>query len=426
MKGLLFMKKLLVSLCCFMLCVSLVAGFSGCGSLFPVARATDLMKDVKANTITGKNADNRFTGQLAALSAELFKRSAAEGENTLVSPLSVALALAMTANGAGGKTLQQMSELLGGDIPLDELNEYFYGYVKALPSEPKSKLGIANSIWFRDDENRLKVEKDFLQINADYYNAGAYKAPFDDSTVKAINSWVDDKTDGMIDSIIDNIFEDTVMYLINAIVFDAEWEKVYNKESISDGVFNAYDGTKQNVRMMFSEESTYLDDGMATGFIKNYSGGNYSFAALLPNDGIDVDDYISSLSGSGILTTLNGAQTVTVNATMPKFSFDFKLVMNNLLIDMGMTDAFSSLEADFGKMATSSRGNIYVGEVLHKAFISVDELGTKAGAVTKVEMRDEMAAIDTKTVVLDRSFVFMIIDNATNLPLFMGAVTSIG
>lgn len=293
------MKKLLVSLCCFMLCVSLVAGFSGCGSLFPVARATDLMKDVKANTITGKNADNRFTGQLAALSAELFKRSAAEGENTLVSPLSVALALAMTANGAGGKTLQQMSELLGGDIPLDELNEYFYGYVKALPSEPKSKLGIANSIWFRDDENRLKVEKDFLQINADYYNAGAYKAPFDDSTVKAINSWVDDKTDGMIDSIIDNIFEDTVMYLINAIVFDAEWEKVYNKESISDGVFNAYDGTKQNVRMMFSEESTYLDDGMATGFIKNYSGGNYSFAALLPNDGIDVDDYISSLSGSG-------------------------------------------------------------------------------------------------------------------------------
>lgn len=420
------MKKLLISLCCFMLCITLVLGFSGCGSLFPVARATDLMKDVKAETVIGKNADNRFTGQMAAMSAELFKRSAAEGKNTLVSPLSVAMSLAMTANGADGETLKQMAELIGGDISVDELNEYFYGYIKNLPSEPKAKLGIANSIWFRDDENRLKVEKDFLQTNADYYNAGAYKAPFDDSTIKAINLWVDDNTDGMIDSIIDEIFEDTVMYLINAIVFDAEWEKVYNKENLSDGTFNAYDGTKQNVRMMSSEESLYLDDGMATGFVKNYVGGNYSFAALLPNSGIDVDDYISSLSGSRILTTLNSVQTVAVNATMPKFSFDFKLVMNDLLIDMGMTDAFSSSEADFGKMATSSRGNIYVGEVLHKTFISVDELGTKAGAVTKVEMRDEMAVVDVKTVVLDRPFVFMIIDNGTDLPLFMGAVTRIG
>ena len=425
MKGLLFVKKVLISLCCLMLCLTVTLSFSGCGSLVLTAHATDLMEGVTANTVEGKSVDDRFTGQMAALSAELFKRSAADGKNTLVSPLSVALALAMTANGAAGSTLSQMSGLLGGDIPLNELNAYFYGYVKGLPSDKKTKLEIANSIWFRDDENRLKVDKDFLQTNANYYNASAYKAPFDDSTIEEINSWVNDKTEGLIDSIIDQISADTVLYLLNAIVFDAEWENVYNKEDLSNGTFTASDGTKQTVEMMHSEESRYLDDGKATGFIKNYAGGGYSFAALLPNEGTDLESYITTLSGSGLLATIEGAQSATVSATMPKFSFDFSLTMNNLLMEMGMTDAFNTDAADFSKMATSSLGNIYVGEVLHKTYISVDELGTKAGAVTKVEMRDMAAAIDTKTVVLDRPFVFMILDNATNLPLFIGAVTSV-
>ncbi len=426
MKGLLLVKKGLTVFCCLLLCLSLTLGFSGCGSLILTASATDLMEGVTANTVEGKSADDRFAGQMAALSAELFRRSAADGKNTLVSPLSVALALAMTANGASGNTLSQMSALLGGDITIEELNAYFYYYIKNLPSEEKSKLEVANSIWFRDDENRLTVEKDFLQTNANYYGAGAYKAPFDDNTIKEINSWVGDKTDGLIDSIIDEISENTVLYLLNAIVFDAEWENVYNIEDLSDGVFTAKDGTKQNVKMMHSKETRYLDDGQATGFIKNYADGGYSFAALLPNEGTDLDSYIASLTGSGLLASLKGEQTVEVSATMPKFSFDYTLVMNDLLQVMGMTDAFDEDMADFSKMATSTRGNIYVGEVLHKTYISVDELGTKAGAVTKVEMMQKSAAIEVKSVVLDRPFVFMIIDNATNLPLFIGVVTSVG
>ena len=139
----------------------------------------------------------------------------------------------MTANGAANETLSQMEEVLGKDIPLEELNEYLYYYVNNLPSEEKSKLNIANSIWFRDDEDRLTVEKDFLQKNADYYNAAIYKSPFDDQTLQDINYWVKTNTDGMIDKILEKIDDDSIMYLINAIVFDAEW-KIYNKSDIHE------------------------------------------------------------------------------------------------------------------------------------------------------------------------------------------------
>lgn len=424
MKGLLFVKKTLILFCCFSLCLTLAFGFYGCGSVLPSAQAADLMKGITPEIVEKKDADTRFVRHMAEISAEIFKRSAADSENTLVSPLSVVLALAMTANGASGETLEQMSRLIGGGIPQDELNQYLLGYVKGLPSASKSKLEIANSIWFRDDENRLTVEKDFLQTNANFYNAGAFKAPFDKSTIKQINSWVDDKTDGMIDKIIESIADDAVMYLINAIVFDARWENVYKKTDISDGIFKASDGREQNVKMMYSTESIYLYDGSAVGFVKNYDGGNYSFAALLPNEDVGIDNYISSLSGARLLSVIDEAKNAEVAAAMPKFSFDYTLVMNNLLEEMGMTDAFSFSDADFSKMATSSQGNIYVGKVLHKTFISVDELGTKAGAVTKVEMKDACAALDVKTVILDRPFVFAIIDNSSGLPLFMGAALS--
>ena len=176
----------------------------------PKVQAADLMAGITGNKVQGKAADDRFIGNTADFSLELFKRSVAEKENSLVSPLSVLLALAMTANGADSETLaeMEMEAVLGKDISLEDLNEYLYTYVKHLPSEKNSRLSIANSIWFRDDENRFTVERDFLQKNADYYNAAAYKAPFDNQTLKDINTWVQEKTENMIDKILDEINED--------------------------------------------------------------------------------------------------------------------------------------------------------------------------------------------------------------------------
>jgi len=386
-------------------------------------RADDLMEGISPGEVAGKETDAGFTGSMADFSVKLFKKTITEDENSLISPLSVMIALAMTANGADTQTLEEMEKLLGGDIGIDELNEYLYTYYNGLPSEKKSKLSIANSIWFRDVE-RLTVEKEFLQTNADYYGAEIYRSAFDAQAIKDINGWVDQKTEGMIDRIIDEIDQDTVMYLINAIVFDAEWEKIYVKDNIRSGEFMAVDGTSQNVDFMWSEESLYIDDGMATGFIKPYADGNYSFVALLPNEETGIDGYIENLTGEGLMETIADAQTTKVNAGMPKFSYAYEIEMNDALKALGMPTAFSPSDADLSRLGSSTAGNLYISDVLHKTFISVDEKGTKAGAVTKVEIKEESAEV-MEQVILDRPFVYAIVDHATGLPVFMGTVMSV-
>ena len=419
-------KKTILAVLSMVLVCAMAVNLTGCATK---VQAADLMEGVKANTVTGKAADDAFAKSQMRLAVDLFQSSvqASEDENVLISPLSIQLALAMTANGADGDTKTEMEALLGGEISLEDLNEYLYAYVHDLPSAEKYKLQIANSVWFRDDEGRLQVEKDFLQKNADYYGAQAYKAAFDDQTLKDINNWVKGHTDGMIDSILDQIDDDAVMYLINALVFDAEWQHVYDKSDVYKGKFTNIDGTEKQVDMMHSEETVYLQDENATGFMKPYSGSKYSFAALLPNKGVDIYEYIAGLTGEELMKTLNTPQLGMVMATLPKFSYEYELTMNDVLKDLGMPTAFNETKADFSKLGESSRGNIFIGEVLHKTFISVDELGTKAGAVTKVEMNDESAPMSEWVVNLNRPFVYMIIDNETKLPVpvFIGLLTAI-
>ncbi len=387
---------------------------------------TNLMEKVTSSITEGKEANSNFVFNSADFALELFKKSASSDENSMISPLSVLLALSMTANGADSSTLAQMEKVLGGELTIDELNKYLRGYIDSLTSTDKAKLSIANSIWFRDDDNSIQVNNDFLQTNADYYNADAYSAAFDEQTLADINNWVNINTDGLIKSILDKIPGEAVMYLINAMVFDATWQDVYNEHQIFEDTFNANDGTKQTVSMMRSEESKYLDDGKATGFIKPYADGHYSFIALLPNEDVSIQDYIASMTGEGFTGTIADAKSGIVYSTLPKFTSEYKIQMNDVLKDLGITDAFDSAMADFSKLGNSSLGNIFISSVLHKTYISVDELGTKAGAVTSVEMGvTSMPVADIYTVTLDRPFVYAIIDNYTNLPLFIGAVLNI-
>lgn len=404
--------------------VLIFANFTGCNPTRPNINAKNLMDDIKPEFIPGKASDEKFIQNTAGFTIELFKKSLNPKGNSLVSPISILFALAMTANGAHDNTLSEMEQVLRKDFSIDSLNEYLSYYKKHLPNENKSKIEIANSIWFRDDENRLTVEQSFLQKNANYYEAEIYKSPFNEDTLTDINKWVALKTDGIIDKILDQIDDDAVVFLINAIVFDAEWKKVYNKNDIYEGQFNTIDGTKQSTEFMRSEESIYLDDGRGKGFIKPYFGDKYSFAALLPNENITIDDYITGLTGEDLLRTFKDAQQATIYADIPKFSYEYEIKLNDILIDLGMVDAFQADAANFTKMAHSNRGNIYIGEVLHKTFITLDELGTKAGAVTKVEMRDESSPMDAIFITLDRPFVYAIIDNSTMLPIFIGTVVN--
>ncbi len=385
-------------------------------------KAVDLMEDIKENTVTGKTPDDTFNASTADFAVELFKSSIINNENSLISPLSMMLALAMTANGADNETKAEMEKVLGGDLTIEELNKYLYSYVKGLPSEKKYNVNIANSIWYNENQDSY-FERDFLQTNKDYYDASVYMSPFDAQTVKDINNWVEDKTKGMIDEIVKQINSNTVMYLINALSFEAEWEEKYEKKNVYDGEFTSVKGEKQNVEMMRSEEVKYIKNDKASGFIKDYKDGKYSFVAILPNSDISINEYISSLTGDSLMETIKGAKNTGVTTVMPKFSYDYSFVMNEALINMGMGTAFDRDKANFSKMGSGMDGNLYIGEVIHKTFITVDESGTKAGAVTKVEMRDK--SVTANTVILDRPFVYAIIDNTTNLPLFIGTVVDL-
>ncbi|MBE6708461.1 MAG: serine protease [Ruminococcaceae bacterium] len=408
-----------VSMLCICLAVVVCFNFLG-GGTAQMIRAADLMDGITTAEVDGRKTDDRFTANQMRLALELFQRTSAgsEGRNLLISPLSIQLALAMTANGAGGETLEEMERVLGGDISIDELNEYLYTYADSLPSEEKVKLEIANSIWFRDT---FDVRKEFLQKNADYYGAAAYRSAFDDETVKDINNWVSKNTDGMIDKIIEEIDPLTVMFLINAIVFDGKWEKTYDEDDVSDEVFYSYSGGEQDAELMYSMESVYLDDGSATGFIKPYAGGKYSFAALLPNEGTDIYDYIAGLTPEGLTETLENAESADVHAYLPKFSYEYEKSLNAILSDMGMPTAFTEGAADLSGIGD---GRLFIGGVQHKTFISVDENGTKAAAVTPVEVTTESCP-SSYTVYLDRPFIYMIVDRETNLPVFIGTVTEI-
>lgn len=407
-----------------LLCMPMLFGaLTGCSLSGNTLRAdSDLMSGVQPQalnevtvSVSGENSIKP-----ADFAVRLFQSSLSADENTMISPVSVLYALSMTANGAKGETLAQMEEVFG--MRVDELNAYLKAYMDSLPEDEKYKLSIANSIWLSDDD-RFSAKQNFLQTNADYYGADIFKVPFDNTALKNMNSWVKSNTDGMIQNILDKISPDAVMYLINAIAFDAEWKEIYKDVQIHDGIFTAEDGTEKNVEMMHSEEYLYLADKNAIGFIKPYADSKYAFVALLPDEGIRCSEYISAMTGESLASLLANPQQATVYAAIPKFENEYRVEMSEILSSMGMKNAFDEDAADFSNLGTSTAGNIFINRVIHKTLITVDEKGTKAGAATVVGMTDGAARIeDFKKVVLDRPFVYMIIDCEANLPLFIGTM----
>lgn len=413
-------------------------------------QAADLMKGIKPEKVENRRLSEEFINSTADFSFELFREALKEGENCMVSPLSVYLALGMTANGAGGETLDEFAALLGRyGLTMDELNEYYYSLCRKLTDGKRKALNIANSIWYADYPG-LKVKGDFLRKNADYYGAAAYKADFASmQAVKDINNWVKDKTRGMIDKIVDDIDDDAIMFLINAVAFEAEWEKKYKKSDVRDEKFYLSDGKSVDAEFMYSNEKIFISferviekiaitcrDGeqsegdaepslckkiSAKGFVKPYKGGKFSFVALLPEEGRSPEELANYLSGNEFVDILKNKSNGMIKVALPKFESEYEVGLIDPLKDMGLERCFDRDKADFSNMAEFNGGNIYVGDVIHKTYISVDERGTKAAAATGVEMLPTSVPEELR---FDRPFVYAIVDNDTCLPLFLGIVNN--
>ena len=201
----------------------------------------------------------------------------------------------------------------------------------------KCTLEFANSIWLKADEN-LTIEQDFLQTNADYYDADIYQLPFDEAAVRSVNDWVSESTDGTIDEILTQMPENAVMYLISATILDAEWSEPYDSHQVREGVFTKEDGTTCQAEFMYETEyNKYLKDDNAQGFYKYYAGYGYAFAVLLPDEGISVSDYAASLTGDKLHNILSDDDKtlVQVNTAIPKFETAYETEMSDILKEMG-------------------------------------------------------------------------------------------
>lgn len=419
------------------LLVTMMLTISGCGekkvkSDEPTSNSKNLTNGVEKEDVAGYELDEEFIYATADFSVELFKESVStdveEGKNVLISPESVVCALSMTANGAGGDNLREMEEVITGGIDISEYNKYMYTYNSKLTQSDDVDFHIANSIWIKDDEEEIKVNNDFLKVCSNYYDAEAFMAPFDDTTVEEINSWVNENTNEMIPTLLDKIPDEVVMYLINALAFEGEWETPYKDTQVKENqIFTNYSGEEQIVTMLHSMEDIYVCDDRTTGFIKYYKGGEFAFMALLPKDENELNEYIENMSGETFINLYENRNYEDVIVRMPEFSYEYEKELSKPLMSMGMNTAFFD-GADFSNMATTGTGSLYINRVLHKTFIQVDREGTKAAAVTAIEMSAETAMEEVeppKEVILDRPFVYAIIDTQTGLPIFLGVLNSI-
>ena len=349
-------------------------------------------------------------------SIRLLQASMDEGKNTLISPHSILAALSMTANGAEGETLTQMETVLGQSK--DPLNDWY----KEDIAKDDACLHLANAVFIKDDP-AITVKDSFITAVEKYYETDIIMDAFNESTLQGINRYVEDNTDGMIKNILHEIPEDAVMYLVNALAFEARWAIPYQTYQVNESTFTTEDGRKQPVKLMYSEDrDVYVEDDLYTGFLKDYEGGRYVFVALLPKEGVTVAEVVDSLSGETLSDKINSRWGGTVQTAMPKFQTEFDTEMNEMLKTMGMVNAFDENLADFSGLGTSADGNIHLSRVLHKAFISVGEQGTRAGAATIVEAADGCAAVpeEIKEVILNRPFIYMIWDTEACHPVFMG------
>lgn len=407
------MKKFFMTLVCFALVFVFLFNLASCSS--PIL-AKDLMEEMEDRDIRPLAIDDAFVLSQLNFATSLLNAGHEKNENTLLSPFSATIALAMTAGGADGNTLREMEKVIGGGIEKERLNRYLHTYLELLDEEDEG-LDWANSIWFRSG---FQISSQFLQAGDDYFDADAFQGAFDQKTVEDINQWTRENTDGLIDEAISRIEPDDMLFLINTLVFNGTWAEKYKKSDLSTGTFHAENGD-ESAEMMTSTENIYLEDNGATGFIKRYQDSPFAFAALLPREGQSVEEYAGTLTGEKLKKILDKKTNKKISVTMPQFEIKFSKSLVASLQKMGMVDAFGD-GADFSGI-TKDR-ELFLSEVLQKTYIKVDKDGTKAGALTITGVK-EMSMEKEVQVVLDRPFIFMILDTNTNVPLFIGILNHI-
>ena len=359
--------------------------------------------------------------------------------NTLLSPVSLLPVLTMVQLGAGGNTKKELDRAIGTDAAnmIQLLDRLFIPeperpedspWARLLGNEQPATITFANALWLNID-GRVHFRPEYLQDCKNISHADIQQIPFDSAACDAINQWAEEKTNGQISRVVDSLPEDAAMFLANALFFDGKWMEAYQPWDVKKRIFTSSDGRTQPVEFMEGEENQYLLDDQAQGFIKHYQGGRYAFAALLPNEDVSLQSYISGLDGEGLLAILDNPRKHKVKTRMPKFVMEQQLDLKRPLLQMGIQDAFNQKTADFSKIGAPAdpTDKLCIGDVWQINKINVNEDGTQAISFTGMDVMCLKSCVEPEPyhVYLDRPFLYMIIDKQTKLPLFMGTVDSL-
>ncbi len=347
-------------------------------------------------------------------------------ENVLVSPASLLFALELIGSGADGNTLDELSRVLVPGATNEQALAFVVDYYNELVSKNPDVFKVANAAYINEDISD-QIYEDYLNFIEEKFDSEVNITEFNSNTVNEINEWASDKTDGMIKKILSDLGPGTVMVLLNAIAFEAKWEISYEDYQVmEESSFVNSKGELEKVTMLFSTEGVYFETDKATGFMKYYDGEEFAFIAMLPKDkSISANEFMSSLTAQDYKEFLESRIYTDVDTLIPEFSYDYT---NNgiasVLKSLGINDAFDPENADFSHVTPSQ---IFISEIIQKTHIELDREGTKAAAVTAVVLCEACIEepIQVKEVRLDRPFVYMIVDTATETPVFIGSVNSV-
>ena len=401
---------------CLRFCLGLsIILVTGCDTSEPSDPTLDPPRALSADETALVEGDNAF-------GFDLFKRLHEDkpSENLFISPTSVSMALGMTLNGADGTTRDQMVALLHKrGLSEETINASYRSLIDLLTNlDPEVTLQIANSIWYREG---FDVESDFLEKNQSFFDAEISALDFADAaSVDVINGWVEDKTSGLIDSIIQEIGADVVMYLINAIYFNGRWTYQFDADLTTDETFFNADETQATVPLMrLKGPLRYAELPIGKMIDLPYGDSLYSMTLILPRVDRSIDSLVNQLNPQTWDSWTESLVLEDVTVELPRFELEYKKELREVLQALGMTDAFDPSRADLSRINPLKQ--LFISKVLHKTVLKVDEEGTEAAAVTAIVV--ETTALPEPLIFrADRPFLLMIRERHTGSILFAGKV----
>jgi len=412
-----------------LICSLLVAGcgapgnLNASGKVAQSSQARVIVPDAPEEEILALASNNN------AFALDLYQALRSQDGNLFYSPFSISLALAMTHAGARGETEAQMASVLHFDLAREFLHPAFNALDQELAKrgepigdeEQPMQLDIANAVWAQKE---YPFQQEYLDLIASNYGAGIRLADFiteAEPARKEINKWVSDQTRDKIKDLIPAGTLDamTRMVLVNAIYFKADWQEQFDPNLTTDAPFHLLDGTEVNVPMMSTENFGLLyTKGEGYQAIElPYQGGTAVMDIILPDEGM-FGTIEGALDHESLEKVLASLQPVSARLSLPKFSFSSEFSLAKTLAGMGMRQAFDPNSADFSGM-TGNR-DLFISEVIHKAFVAVDEKGTEAAAATAVIMKETSAPVFELELSVDRPFLFVIRDLPSGQILFIG------